>query len=461
MAIKRWIGTKKPRSIQYRQIIGLILITVLVFGASTQFIGFFFFPPQVKVSVGEPLQIPLFLPQVLTDFFSLKIKSVDGTKGVLILEGNEVKQGFDLRGLPVAECPGTVDLELRLFGFIPLKKMVVTVASPVKVVPGGHSIGVFLRQGVQIIDLAPIRDETGQEHCPGKNAGLQTGDVLLSVNNVAIMDELDLARAVNQAGQEGKAVKLLIERGSEQSELAIEPIFCLDTKRYRIGLLVKDGSAGVGTLTFYNPESRVYGALGHVIVDARSNQEIKIKNGRVVSASVRGIQPGRKGQPGEKIGVIESESLYGTIDKNSKFGIFGILSKDIANSLYPEPIPVAWQNQVHKGQAEMLTVINGKEIESFTVEVEKILTNQSNGKGMVIRVVDPRLLELTGGIIQGMSGSPLIQDGRLIGAVTHVFVNDPARGYALLAEYMLTETLQIPQKISSVRNFYLTDFFFI
>jgi len=454
MAIRRWISRHKSGPNLYRQLVGLIVIAVLLYGIFTPFLKVIRLPPEYRVNVGEPLQIPLGLPQAIKSRLSFRVNSLNGSEQVLTFKGGQGGSVSDLLGLSIADKPGTVDLEMCLFGFVPLKKLVVTVASPVYVVPGGQSIGVFLRNhGVTVVDFAPIRDDTGQECSPCVMVGIQPGDVILKANDNDIIDEINLAEIVNVIGKEGKPLKLLIERGNERIDLSVQPIFCTETKRYRIGILVKDGSAGVGTLSFYNPESGIYGALGHVILDPSSNQEMEIKDGRIVMASIEGIQPGRKGQPGEKLGVLESDKTIGSIKKNSRFGIYGTLDSDISSPIYPEPIPVAWQNQVHEGPATMLTVIKNNEIESFEVRVEKILQNRSDGKGMVIRVTDPRLLHLTGGIIQGMSGSPLIQDGRLIGAVTHVFVNDPTKGYALLAEYMLSEIFRIPINISSVRSF--------
>ncbi len=461
MAIRRWINRPKGPAF-YRQLIGLLVIAVLLYGIGTPLFKVITLPPQYKVSIGEPLQLSLGLPQALQKQLSVRVRSLTGSEQLLTFRQNPGGRSIGFLGLPLADKPGTVNLEMRLFGIVPLKKMVVTVASPVYVVPGGQSIGVYLRnQGVSVVDSAPIRTETGREFSPGEEAGIQMGDIICQANDQEIIDEFNLAKVVDTAGKEGKSVRLVIERGRERLEVFIQPVFCPSTNRYRIGLLVKDGSAGVGTLSFYHPDSGVYGALGHVIVDPQSNQELEINDGRIVMASIKSVQPGRKGQPGEKLGVLEGQKTIGTINKNGRYGIYGNLAGNLPPSLKGETIPVAWQSQVYEGPATMLTVVKDNEIESFTVQVEKIMPNRSDGKGMVIRVTDPRLLQITGGIIQGMSGSPLIQDGRLIGAVTHVFVNDPTKGYALLAEYMLSEIFQLPRNISSVRSFTSGRSFFI
>lgn len=461
MAIRRWSSRPKGPAF-YRQLIGLLVMAVLLYGIGTPLFKVITLPPQYKVSIGEPLQLSLGLPQALQNQLSFRVRSLTGSEQLLTFRQNPGDQAYELLGLPLADKPGTVDLEMRLFGIVPLKKMVVTVASPVYVVPGGQSIGVYLRsEGVSVVDFAPIRSETGREFSPGEEVGIQQGDVIYQANDQEIIDELNLAKIIDAAGKEGKSVSLVLERGPKRLEVTIQPKFCPSTSRYRIGLLVKDGSAGVGTLSFYNPDSGVYGALGHVIVDPQSNQELEVNDGRIVIASIKSVQPGRKGQPGEKLGVLESQNTLGSINKNGRFGIYGNLAGNLPHSLKAEPIPVAWQNQVYEGPATMLTVVKDNEIESFTVQVEKIMANRTDGKGMVIRVTDPRLLEITGGIIQGMSGSPLIQEGRLIGVVTHVFVNDPTKGYALLAEYMLSEIFQLPRNISSVRSFASGRSFFI
>ena len=209
-----------------------------------------------------------------------------------------------------------------------------------------------------------------------------------------------------------------------------------------IGLYIRHANAGIGTLTFYDPATGAYGALGHRVED--NSEEGAEQLGRVLAAQVQYIQNSVEGEPGEKVGVFDSESLNGTIVKNCDLGIYGLLEQPVENELYPQLLPVAQANEVKPGPATMLTVLDGEKLEEFEIEITRVSPQKrSADKGMVINITDERLLAKAGGIVQGMSGSPIIQDGKLVGAVTHVFVNDASSGYACFAEWMLEEALEL------------------
>ena len=194
-------------------------------------------------------------------------------------------------------------------------------------------------------------------------------------------------------------------------------------------------------MTFYEPLTGAYGALGHVITDSYTKKPIVIRSGEIVSANISGINSGQRGLPGEKLGTfLDGNDELGMITKNCEFGIYGTLNHLPKNIYFQEPIPVATSRQVKLGKALMYTVVEGGKIERFDIEIEHVsYQSRPASKGLIIKVVDPRLLRLTGGIVQGMSGSPIIQNGCLVGAVTHVFVNDPKKGYGVLAEWMINE----------------------
>lgn len=218
------------------------------------------------------------------------------------------------------------------------------------------------------------------------------------------------------------------------------PVHCAETDRFRIGLFIRDGVVGVGTMTCWDPQTRYYSALGHIIVDADTKQGINVMNGKIVSASIQTIKPGRPGWPGEKIGVFNDKgTVAGNIIKNSSSGIYGEMETDPVNPHYPYQMEIAYAHQVKEGPAQIMTVINGETIEKFDIVIEKKYSARQNGKDMVIKVTDPRLISITGGIIQGMSGSPIIQDDHLAGAVTHVFLNDPQTGYGIFMDNILSE----------------------
>jgi stage IV sporulation protein B len=241
---------------------------------------------------------------------------------------------------------------------------------------------------------------------------------------------------------------MLVKRQDKRLHFSLTPIHDLETQRYRIGLYVRDSAAGVGTLTFFYGKTQTYGALGHVITDNDTNQPIDCDEGKIVMATVSGIHQGKRGQPGEKIGVfIEEDQIIGDIQKNTNFGIYGRLTNQIEHQLYPEALPVASMSQIQIGPAHMLTVVDGEKIEPFAIDIQKVNLQESpEGKGLVIQVTDKRLLEKTGGIVQGMSGSPIIQNGKIIGSVTHVFVHDPTKGYGCFMDWMLMESGLIPKK---------------
>jgi stage IV sporulation protein B len=344
---------------------------------------------------------------------------------------------------------GKATLEFKLLGVIPVRTVQVDVLPAMKLVPGGHSIGVVLHsQGVIVVGNSPVQTSSGQSLTPAKDAGIAVGDVILSINGIPVESDAQVADLIDANGRAGKSVDMLIKRSDGRLTISLKAVLCNDTKRYRVGLFVRDSAAGVGTLTFYEPETHTYGALGHIITDSDTNQPIDCNQGKIVMATVSGIQHGKRGQPGEKIGVfIEEDQVLGNIQKNTQFGIYGQLAGSLPNQIYSEAVPVASMSQVQLGAAEMLTVVDGQTIEKFAIEIQKINMQESpEGKGLVIRVTDSRLLEKTGGIVQGMSGSPIMQNGKIIGAVTHVFVHDPAKGYGCFVDWMLMESGLAPRK---------------
>lgn len=373
---------------------------------------------------------------------------VKGDKnGVIALNGVMVSQQANKLNLraPIllsAQSLGSVNLEFRLFGVIPLRQMTVNVLPEQKLIPGGHSIGIKLHsEGVLVVGHHMVRGQSVSTS-PAKDAGIEVGDVILAIEGVHLEDANQVAELITRHGSPG-TLRFNVKRGDLQFSKDVEPLLCQETGRYRIGLYIRDTAAGVGTLTFYDPDSNVYGALGHVITDVDTNQPIVVRDGQIVKANIVNIKSARRGYPGEKTGIFqEDEDIVGTIEKNGIFGIFGTLSRmEPVGGSVNKPMPIALMSQVETGPAEILTVIEGENIERFEIEIQRVYSQSKPGdKGMVIRVTDERLLETTGGIVQGMSGSPIIQNDKLVGAVTHVFVNDPTRGYGIFIEWMVMES---------------------
>ena len=353
------------------------------------------------------------------------------------------QEGVSLRGLN----KGNVCLEFSLFkGLIPIRQLTVSVLPEITLHPGGHSIGIKLHaEGALVVGYFYLEDE-GKKFSPAEESGILIGDTILAVNGIRIKDLDEAAAVIGRESQKG-ALKFLVKRKGENLEMQVVPRMCPDSQEYRIGLYIRDTAAGVGTLTFYEPERDYYGALGHIVTDSDTRTVLDIDEGLIVRADIVNIKMAQRGQPGEKAGVFkEGRDILGTISKNTDFGIYGQL-KNIAacETPYPNPIPLGLCFEVEPGPAEMLTVVEGNKIQSFCLEIEKVLNqNKPVDKGIIIRVVDENLLTQTGGIVQGMSGSPIIQNGRLVGAVTHVFVNDPSRGYGIFAEWMVKEMELLP-----------------
>ncbi|WP_396391016.1 SpoIVB peptidase [Desulfosporosinus shakirovi] len=351
-------------------------------------------------------------------------------------------------GVSHSQMSEKLDVAYKLFGIFPLSSGEVEVMSPIKLIPGGQSIGVTLQtKGVMVVGQAPVVDKNGKNSFPAKEAGIQVGDILLKIENQEVKTDQEVSNAINLAGKQKGSVNVLFKHQDQVVEKTVHPIFCVETGRYRMGLFVRDEAAGVGTLSFLDPVTNLYGALGHVITDADTNQKIEVYDGKIIASTIYAIEKGKRGHPGEKIGSFVPNSIFsGTIEKNTMTGIFGKMSGRIENPYFKEAIPVGWESEVKVGPAKIYTVIQGEKIEEFAVNIDRVMKNRTDSKNMIVRVTDPRLLEVTGGIIQGMSGSPIVQDGKLIGAVTHVFVNDSQRGYGVFIQNMLNDSSQVDKR---------------
>lgn len=335
-------------------------------------------------------------------------------------------------------------MQFKLLGLIPVPvhKMLVNVTIPSEVMVCGHSIGVFLHaEGVMVIGPAAVEGLSGERYNPAEKAGILAGDLILKVNHVPLQNERQLRDEINQSGNKGKPVVLEIKRKQANFLTKINPVFCRETGRYQIGLFIRDSAVGMGTLTFYDPKTKCYGALGHVVTDLYSPARADLSDGEIVNTPVKNIYASHKGKPGEKIGIFSGKAGFtGNIQKNTPFGIFGILRKPPENFFYPQPMPLVPACEISPGPAEILTVLKEERIERFLIEIEKVNPQKRpEEKGLIVRVTDPDLIQRTGGIIQGMSGSPIIQNEKFVGVVTHVFVNDPTRGYGVPAEWMWQE----------------------
>ena len=319
-----------------------------------------------------------------------------------------------------------------LFGSVPVKTVSVVHSDRKTVYVGGDVIGLqMLTDGVVIADVQAFDGENGSVS-PAKDAGLQKGDLVTLINGTEITDNYGFVSAIENCN--GESIELTVLRQNEQLTLSVLPQKCKSTGKYRCGAWVKDSTVGIGTMTYYDPQTGVYGALGHSVCDAQSGEMLPIAGGQIVDAYVWNIKKGESGTAGELGGSLQEE-VIGSIEKNCQSGIYGFL--------YEEPLcageyPVAWATEVKAGPAEIMLSLDGEKIENYAVNIKRINADyNAQIKNMVIEITDEELLEKTGGIVQGMSGSPIVQNGMLVGAVTHVLVNDPTQGYGIFIENML------------------------
>lgn len=320
----------------------------------------------------------------------------------------------------------------KLLGILPLKEVSVTVSDEKIVTVCGTPFGVkMFTDGVLVVDFSEIETENGRR-CPASESGLLEGDLIKAINKTDVFRNEDVAEIIEKS--EGKELSFSILRNGKAMEISLIPEMLKDQSGYKAGFWVRDSSAGIGTLTFYDPEDLSFAGLGHAVCDIDTGTVLPFSSGEIVPAAITKIKKGVSGAPGELGGAFIGKDDLGTVKINNETGLYGTLEYTIEGI----EMPVAHKQDIYEGSAVILSTVEGTEAEEYDILIEKIaLSDDSLTKNMVIKVVDEELIEATGGIVQGMSGSPIIQDGKLIGAVTHVLVNDPTKGYGIFAENML------------------------
>ena len=324
---------------------------------------------------------------------------------------------------------------VKLFNIFPVKSAKVKVSRRKYVVPGGNAFGIRLyTKGVMIIRIDGVTTPSGNVS-PGKAAGLKEGDMIISVDGVDVYRNRELSAIFASSG--GKTLKLEIERDSKKKEINFTPVLCSEDSTYKGGLWIRDSTAGIGTVTWYDRTNGIFAGLGHAVCDADTGEIMPLSGGDAVEAEIKGCYKGKNGSAGELCGVFSSGSI-GSLYINGETGVYGIMDSFDADD---KVVPVALRQEVKTGAAQIICTVDDTGAEYYNIEIKKIFDGTDNQRNMVIKVTDPVLLEKTGGIVQGMSGSPILQNGMLVGAVTHVFVDDPTEGYAIFAQNM-TETAQ-------------------
>ena len=327
----------------------------------------------------------------------------------------------------------TFRMDLKLLGLINIKPVSVQVVDRRVVALCGTPFGIkMVTDGVMVVGTGAVTDCNSRAVSPAQTAGIQEGDIILSINGEKISSKKQLTKLVESSA--GQPLSLVVRRGEQLTSLHLSPVRSSLDNSYHLGLWVRDSSAGIGTMTFYDPNNGCFAGLGHAICDVDTGQLMPLSQGEIVEASSIGVHAGKSGSPGQLQGAFVANRSIGSLYTNSYNGVYGRLMNQPVDA---QTIPMAQCQEVRQGPVKILTTVSGQKPQLFDACIEKLSLSQDEPtKNMVLRITDPDLLELSGGIVQGMSGSPIIQDGMLVGAVTHVFVNDPTRGYGIFAENM-------------------------
>lgn len=381
-------------------------------------------PEIIRMAEGQQTDISFLFPlglQVEQESAVVHLSTDERLPGSVTLQGEE---------------EGSAQLTLSLLG-LPLKSMTVQVQPERVLYPGGQAVGIAMyTDGVFVVDCADVYLPDGGTINPAKEAGLKSGDSILRVDGEKIKNMQQLINAVKNST--AKTLRLSCQRDGKTFETRVTPVVDEEGVR-RLGVWVRDSTAGIGTLSYIDPVEGKFGALGHAITDVDTLKLLSVREGEVYLSKIIDVKKGAKGEPGELHGVFAgSLPKICDIEQNTEFGVFGSTDQALVNPLYPQGLPVGGQGVVHTGQAQILTTIDDKGVQAFDCQILRITPQLSpSQRSMIVQVTDSALLSATGGIVQGMSGSPIIQDGYIVGAVTHVYVNDPTKGYGIFIDWML------------------------
>ena len=325
------------------------------------------------------------------------------------------------------------EADYRLFGILPVKHVTLTAYKDVKLYPGGMPFGVkFFTSGVLVVGFCDVDTEGGQVN-PAYDAGLRLKDVITHVGGRELSGAVELTELVEASS--GAPIEIRYTRGEGHFTTTVTPAKSASDGKYKTGIWVRDSGAGIGTVSFIDPESNYFAGLGHGICDTDTGKLLPIERGSVVDVTISGITKGVSGTPGEIKGFFNSGKI-GSLLGNNECGVFGILAS-VPKNVPTEPLPIGLKGDLREGKAYIYCTLDTNEVTKYDIEILDIDRGAEGGKCFTVKITDPDLLEKTGGIIQGMSGSPIIQDGKLVGAVTHVLVGDPSRGYGIFIENML------------------------
>ena len=362
-------------------------------------------------------------------------------KNYYVLQGEElvINTAVPINAVKTAESgKNNYGVTLKVLGIIPVSNANVNVVDKMKVKVLGTPFGIKIyTDGVMVVGINNV-DVVGGESSPAKDAGLKLGDLITSINGQTVLTNEEVAAIIEKS--DGENITLNITRNGSKKVISLKPVLSKSTQSYKAGIWVRDSSAGIGTQTFYSPTLGVISGLGHGISDQDTGKILTVNNGEIVSAEILAVQKSEKGSPGELKGKFLDETL-GSIAVNNTTGLYAVTDNYSYNK--EDLTEIALKQEIKTGPAKIITTIDGTQPKYYDCNIEKISYNGSLSKNMLVRITDKSLISATGGIVQGMSGSPVIQNGKLIGAITHVLVDDPTAGYAIFAENMLNTAQSI------------------
>lgn len=395
---------------------------IVVIGIAGAFLVYNSIPDRLQVATGE--QRTQLLKYPFDGFIQEEVAEAAGHN-----QSNIPQDNLNLN----VSSPYTI--ECKLFGVIPVKNIQVDVVERSKVIPCGLPVGIYMKtKGILVVGTGAVNGMDGIDYEPAASI-VQSGDYIMGVNGSPISSKKELIALINDSN--GEDIRLEVERKGEITDLMVKPVMT-GTQEYKAGIWVRDDTQGIGTMTYVD-ENKNYGALGHGISDVDTSTLLSLDGGKLYPTDIMSVVKGEKGVPGELAGVIryDENEILGSITANTDAGIFGQVSDEYLDRLTHSSVEVALKQEIETGPATILSSVDG-EVKEYQIEIEKILLNSKDiNKSMVIHVTDERLLNLTGGIVQGMSGSPILQNGKLIGAVTHVFIQDSTSGFGIFAENMI------------------------
>ena len=423
----------KPQNFFNTGKITIISIAVILFAILFYFItSFYFFPKEIKILAEIENHLDFRVPINAT----IDADSV----AVLNINSESVKENIEVSlASPFSiEIPeqSSLKMTLNLFGF-PIKTVKVESLPYSEVVPSGMTVGVRINtEGVMVLGTGFVHALEGGEVQPSKDL-LKSGDLILEANGTVLKDKKMLMDIIESTDDE---IRMKVKRDDEIIDINISAVESTDGKK-KIGVWIRDSTQGIGTITYYEPNTGNFAALGHGILDVDTKTLMSVRTGTIMPSSIESVKKSKKGSPGELEGRIEGNNVLGTIQSNTPYGIYGQMDESFIESSENKTRKIALQGEVREGPATILSNVKGKEVESYNVYIETINRYSSDdSKGMVVRILDPRLLEETNGIVQGMSGSPIIQNEKLVGAITHVFIQEPSKGYGIFIENMLKQS---------------------